>query len=289
MQARWFQRLLVALVVGAMVATAFAPLVAAPAAKSARAFLGVAVGPNEGDKAGAMIHDVTADSPAAKAGLKKGDVILKLDDKDVKAADAVVEMVRHHKAGDKVKVQVMRDGKEQTIEVTLGEKLVAAQPMPVLPSPNRPAFLGVWTHALTAELKKQLGVEVEKGAVVTDVMPNSPAEKAGLKKDDVITTVNGQAIANPEELRTTVQKLETGKDATLSVLRGKETREFKVHLQAGPLSFDFENHFPMLKDGTFKFEKFPAGNEDMQKLFEELQKRIRELEQQPKPPVDRSL
>jgi S1-C subfamily serine protease len=294
MQLRWFKHVLPAVLVPGLCLALLAPAGAAPV-PAARAFLGVAVGPvKDSDTTGAMVHDVTPDSPAARAGLKKGDIIIKIDDQEVKAPEAVVETVKGHKAGDAVKLHVQRDGEEKTFEVTLGERrAVTVAPMPEVFG-KRPAFLGVWTRELNDEVKKELGVEADKGAVVADVMPHSPAAKAGLKKDDVITEVNGQAIANPEELRTTIQKLEPGKEAAVKVLRGNETREFQVELRLGLFGFgglgDFEKDFPMLKDGHFRFEKFPGAPADIEKLFEEMRNRIRELEQQQKQvEPDRSL
>jgi serine protease Do len=237
----------------------------------------------EAGRAGVLIREVTPDSPAAKAGLKEGDLILKVDDREVNAPEAVVNAIQGRKAGDQVKLQVLRDGKEQTVEVTLGERRVERfPPIPEFFPRPRVAFLGVRPQELTAERKKELGVTAEKGVVVAEVLPDSPAARAGLKKDDVITEINGQAVANPEELRAAVQKLEPGKEATIKVFRGSEVKEIKVQLRAGPLGFFwpplFEKDWPMLRDGRFPFEKLPAFDPDPEKLFKELRKRFEEFE-----------
>jgi len=222
-------------------------------APTAKPYLGVAVGPAE-KEAGALIREVTPKSPAEQAGLKQGDVIRKTDDKDVKDAQALVEMIGSHKAGDKLTFQVMRDGKEQAVTVTLGERPVEK------PVKTAEAFLGVWTRPLTAELKKQLGVEADTGAIVMGIMPDSPAAKAGLERHDVITSVNDQAVTTPEELRSAVQKMGAGKDVTLKVLRGKEAKELKAHLEESPLGFG-------------------RLSPEMQRHFQEMQKRLREMEE----------
>jgi S1-C subfamily serine protease len=250
----------------AMVATAFlvglAPLARAEA-PNAKPFLGVAVGPAE-QEAGATVQEVTPQSPAASAGLKQGDVIHKIDDKDVKNPQNLVEMVSAHKPGDKLTFQVMRDGKEQSVAVTLGERPVE-KPRVEKSARQSEAFLGVWTRPLTAELKKQLGVEAEKGAVVMMVMPDSPAAKAGVERYDVITGVNDQTVMTPEELRNAVQKMGTGKDVTLKVIRGKETKELKAHLEESPLGF----HSMPKEFGP-----------DLQRHFQEMEKRLHELEKE---------
>ncbi|MFL5341334.1 MAG: S1C family serine protease [Gemmataceae bacterium] len=83
-----------------------------------RGFLGVQLSNENGT---IEIHDTFPDSPAAKAGLKSGDVIVKVDGKDAGELMAFVEMVGKKKPGDKVKLTVKRDGKEKEIEVTLGK------------------------------------------------------------------------------------------------------------------------------------------------------------------------
>jgi predicted metalloprotease with PDZ domain len=86
-----------------------------------RGYLGVFVGPAQGEK-GAMVGDVTPDSPAAKAGLKRGDRIVKMDDKDVRDPDSFLQAIGSKKPGDQVKIGVMRDDKEQTLTATIGER-----------------------------------------------------------------------------------------------------------------------------------------------------------------------
>src|SRR5439155_10694040 len=87
---------------------------------------------------------------------------------------------------------------------------------------------------LTAELKNKLGIAADKGCLVADVMENSPAAKAGLKEADVITWVNDRAVANPQELRDAIHKAGSGKEVTLKVVRGKETKEIKCQVEQAP-------------------------------------------------------
>jgi S1-C subfamily serine protease len=286
MQKRWLNHLKWTLLVSGLCLALLTSALSA-AQPASRAFLGVAVGPAAKDagQAGALIRDLTTDSPAAKAGLKEGDLILKIDDKDVKAPDAVVDAVKNHKAGDKVKLQILRDGKEQAVEATLAERPVEPA-MPLLEGfpMQRAAFLGVMAHELTAEVKKELGVQADHGAVVGEVMPNTPAAKAGLKKDDVITEVNSQAVANPEQLRAAIQKLEPGKEATLKIIQGGESREVKVQLQAGSVGFNWPGElgkdWPALKGGRFPFENLPGmDHPEMKRLLQELHQRMQGLDE----------
>jgi S1-C subfamily serine protease len=86
-----------------------------------RGFLGVFVSPSQNDK-GLMVGDVTPDSPAAKAGLKRGDRIVKMDDKDVRDAETFLQAIAGKKSGDQVKIGVMREDKEETLTATIGER-----------------------------------------------------------------------------------------------------------------------------------------------------------------------
>lgn len=88
---------------------------AEPAAK--RGFLGIRFQAGEGE---IKIEDVVPDSPAEKAGLKPGDVVVRVDKKDVKDEGTLRELIGSHKPGDKVSIEIKRDGKEQTMDVTLG-------------------------------------------------------------------------------------------------------------------------------------------------------------------------
>jgi S1-C subfamily serine protease len=244
----------------------FSAAVRAEAPTAAKAYLGVLVEPMPKDAkiAGAMVREVTPDSPAAKAGLKKGDVIDKVASQEIKGPAALVEKIAGHKPGDKVALHVMRDGKDQEIAVTLGTRPEGRKPA----LPKTAAFLGVWAQPMTPELKEKLGTTADKGAVVKMVMPLSPAAKAGVLRDDVITAINDQAVAGAEELRGAVQKIGAGKEVTLKVLRGKDAKEFKIKLEAGMMSFDKDLFKHDLKG-------FPP---ELQRRIEEMQKRLSELE-----------
>ena len=251
------------------------------AAQEPRGFLGVTVAPADGGR-GVIIKDVTADSPAARAGLKVGDRVVKVGDQDVKDAEAFVKTVSARKPGDKLAMTVQRDGKEQTLTATLGERpgSVARQPeLPLLPPGGSPAFLGVNVQPLTAELRKQLKVDVEEGVVVTEVIPKSPAEKAGLKRDDVITAVGGHPVKGPEDLREQVQKAGPGKELTLAVARGGE----KLTLKATPRAGAFGS-FVVPGDERFPFPEVGSMSDqgrrirELERRVDELERRLKELE-----------
>jgi S1-C subfamily serine protease len=213
------------------------------------------------------------------------------DGKEVKTFEDLKKTLAGHKPGDNVAIKVMRDGKEQTITVTLGEAPASndkAQPSVQQSGP----FLGVVTQALTARLKDNLGVTVDKGLVVTQVLPDSPAAKAGLADTDVITHFGETAVSNPQELRDAVRKAGTDKEVSLTVVRGSKTMTLKARLQEAPagaaglpgwtprMPEGFEQYMPEgFENGQFRhffsgMEKVPA----LEKKLQELENRVKELE-----------
>jgi serine protease Do len=95
---------------------------------------------------------------------------------------------------------------------------------PDLPGLHRPALLGVQTQTLTPELKIRLKVEVDAGAVVTAVVPNSPAVRGGLRQADVIAAIEDQPVMGPTHLHDAVRKAGPGKEITLQVVRETAAR-----------------------------------------------------------------
>jgi serine protease Do len=233
-----------------------------------KTYLGVLAEPTPANavKPGVMVREVSPGSPAEKAGLKPGDEIVKVDNKDVKNFDDLMKSLAQHKPGDKLTLQALRDGKEQSLSVTLAER--EAPPVSA-PFPMRTAaFLGVQTQPLTAAEKSRLGVPVDAGVLVTDVVPGSAAARAGLRRDDVITRFNGKDITAPEELFEAVREAGAGKAVKITVARGKETQEIQGTLGESPGGLGFP----------------PAFGErgDMRRLeqrLERIEKRLQELEQ----------
>jgi S1-C subfamily serine protease len=252
----------------------------APAVQhSGRAYLGLAAEAQakDGSAQGVLVHSVTADGPAARAGLKSGDRILAADGKQVKSFEDLKKMVAGHKSGDRLALRVLRDGKEQGLAVTLGEAPAHA---------NGQAFLGVLSQPLTAELREHLGVSTDSGALVARVLPDSPAARAGLQEEDVITHVGSAAVNNPEQLREALRKAGAGKEVTLKVVRGSEKLDLKAHLEEAPASANARPQgFPGLPEGFENipgdFRPFPFGTPktaELEKKIQELENRIRVLE-----------
>jgi S1-C subfamily serine protease len=255
--------------------------VAAEKAKQTdRPYLGIAVEQKKSEQPGVTLQGVRPEGPAEKAGLKKGDRIVTADGKEVKTFKDLAGALANHKAGDALVVKAVREGKEQSFNVTLG----AAQKLhDVTPSKKSVAYLGVHSEPLTAERKEDLGVKVDRGAVVVDVLADSPAAKAGLHKNDVITHVGNAVVSKPEDLRDAIQKT-ADKDVTLKVLRGKQELVLKAHLgeTAGGLVHGWRGAAPedvhSFLNHMQPFFQDREKTASLEKKVQDLEKRIADLE-----------
>ena len=169
---------------------------------------------------GALIATVTEDSPAARAGLKEGDVIVTFDGKPVEGPRVLPGLVANTPVGRGVPIGIVRDGSRQTVTVTVGNladsREARAASGEKQPESRASEKLGLALQELTPELAKQLGVQGDKGVVVTEVKPDSPAAQAGLVPGDVIREVNRTPV---EDLGDVERGLARGSDPTQVLLR----------------------------------------------------------------------
>jgi serine protease Do len=162
---------------------------------------------------GALVAQVEKDSPGAQAGIEPGDVILKLDGKEISRSSDLPPMVSSLKAGTKVTLEVWRNGSPKELTATLGtlkgEKVASAADKEALSKGK----LGVAVRPLTAEEKRSS--DLDHGLVVQEVA--GAAERAGIRPGDVIVAVNNTPVTSVGELKSLVEK--SGKTAALLVQR----------------------------------------------------------------------
>jgi serine protease Do len=161
---------------------------------------------------GALVSSVEKDGPAAKAGLEPGDVILKVDGKEIAQSAELAARIADVKPGTTTTLEVWRKGSTQDVKVTVGElkdKTVASTDS----GDKNHGRLGLAVRPLTPEEQQQ--ADVKGGLLVNDV--SGPAAKAGIQPGDVILSINGTAVKSVEQLRDLTAK--AGKHIALLVQR----------------------------------------------------------------------
>ena len=159
---------------------------------------------------GALVSDVIADSPADGA-LKQGDVILSFNDEAVTSSSDLPILVGTTKAGTESILTVLRDGKEQQIELTVGQhQSAAAETDTVVEDKFADSSLGITVAPLTEAARAEIGVaETVDGVVVTELQPEGPAAMAGLQPGDVIVRLGDQDVATPDALQAALDNVQT--------------------------------------------------------------------------------
>jgi len=224
-------------------------------------FLGVAVQEIDAERAKALhlkdehgveITRVEEDSPAAKAGLKVGDVALEYNNERVEGTEQFIRLVRETPAGREVKILVSRGGATQTLVVKIAMRKAFAGkglegfrfempnpeefhniPVPDIPKTFmswRSGMLGVEAESVNGQLGQYFGVK--EGVLIRAVMKDSVAEKAGIKAGDVVTKVDGTAVSSPNEV-TTALRSRRGKNAVpVTLTRDHHEMTLTVNLEA---------------------------------------------------------
>ena len=195
------------------------------------------------DAKGALVTDVP-DGPAKDAGIQSGDVITRFGTNDVGSAGDLTRRVADAPIGEAVPVIVLRDGKTETLAVTLGRREEAeAKTMPAsTPAPDAPKeleMLGLTLAPLDDDLRQRLGLEPgAEGLVITRVDQASEAYTKGLVEGDLITEAAGRPLRSPDALRALVQRQPPGTWLPLTVQRegsgrAPEVLEVVVRFPAG--------------------------------------------------------
>lgn len=197
------------------------------------------------EERGVEVTNVSEGSPAEKAGLQKGDVVLEYQGQRVEGTEQFVRFVRETPAGRNVKMLVSRNGQNQTIMATIGNRGKARGRefsfsgefprmevwIPDTPRPNmswRSSMLGVEAETLEGQLAQYFGVK--QGVLVRSVSKGSAAEKAGLRAGDVITKVDQTAVDTPRELTEAIRAERNRKSVPLHLMREKKETTVTVTL-----------------------------------------------------------
>lgn len=180
---------------------------------------------------GALVSSVEEDGPAQRAGIKPGDVILRVDDKEIDRTSTLTQYIAQRKPGDRATVAVWRDGREKTIEVRIA-KLQEPRSFQARAAGTgeEQGRVGLAVQPLTPEEKD--AAEIDSGVRVVRV--EGAAAAAGVRPGDILLAVNSNRIRSPEELRTQVAKLRDTGVAALLIMRDEAQIFIPVRLGSSP-------------------------------------------------------
>lgn len=263
---------------------------------------------------GVLVNEVVEGSPAEKAGIEKGDVIVSFDGKKTDSIERLTSLVRKTSPGTEVEIQVIRDGDEKDLEITIGEssssgsynlspekfKIEKNMIEPFKWNFQSGLKLGVAIQDLTEQLGDYFGVEKGEGALITEVEKESPAEKAGLKAGDVIVQVDNEKVSGSDDVRQIISEKEKGDEVSLKVIRDKRPKDFSVTLAETEKEYSFRMkpgsekskdiqlfldklqipEAPMLKGYSSDESKLKRDLNKLKKEMEELKKELDQLKEE---------
>jgi serine protease Do len=177
------------------------------------------------DREGVLVYMVIADGPASRAGIKDGDIIKTFGGQSIRHSRELIERVSGAKAGSRIPVEIMREGKRQTLQVEIGERPTDAEPMEA----GEPSELwrGLQVTSLSPETLERIGLPADtKGVLVVEVEAGSKAEQAGLRPGDIINEINRARIDGVDDYRHAIAQVK--KNALVRTNRGY------VVIKAGP-------------------------------------------------------
>jgi serine protease Do len=179
---------------------------------------------------GALVGQVVPDSPAEKAGIKPGDVIIEFDDKEVSQMSMLPAMVAQTPVDKKTKVTLIRNGKREVITVTIGA-MADEQALFDSGESTNGLDLGLTVQELSPELAESLGIEDNSGLIVTNVEADSAAAETGLKRGDIIQEINREQVGSIAEYKKAMLQAKNMNSLLLLVKRDQHTRFVVIKLK----------------------------------------------------------
>jgi serine protease Do len=170
------------------------------------------------EKKGALVDQVFSGSPAEKAGIEQGDVIVEFDGKEIADSKDLPRIVASTPVGKGVTIKVSRNGKVLDRQVRVGEMEEKAE---VAKATSTKKSLGITVQDLTPEIARGLGQKKDAGVVVTGVEPGSPAANAGIRTGDIIREVNRKPVKDAQDFAQKIEKAKDQDNVLLFLQRGQ--------------------------------------------------------------------
>lgn len=175
---------------------------------------------------GALVGDVIPDGPAAKGGIKRGDVIINFNNQPVSDMEDLPKIVAATNPGSAVDVEVIRDGARKILRVTI-EVLKDSQELVVA----KADLLGLQVQDITEELAESLKLQGVEGVLVSDVVAGNPASEAGIRRGDVISEMNRSPVKNIGDYQNLLASVKKGSSVLFLIKRGGTTIYIAVKVE----------------------------------------------------------
>ena len=251
---------------------------------------------------GVLINGVVDDSPAEKYGLEEGDVIVSFDGRVVDDSGDLTRALKQKQPGDEIKIKILRDNNEKDVALTLGESVELKDKTFTLKKspkvfynwkskmPSSTTFLGVGLQSLNKQLAEYF--DVEEGVLISKVMEESPAEKAGLKAGDVILEIDDKEVSSPGDVTKIVKKHEKGDKLNIEVSRRGQNMALAIELEerevdeewfgwhSGVNQYQVAPNIPVVKLLLKDLDLEALNDLDLDELNEELEEDMEELREE---------
>ncbi len=180
---------------------------------------------------GALVSEVTKDSPAEKGGIKSGDIILQFDGKEISIMRRLPKIVAETSVGKEVDVIILRDGKEKTLKISVakldGDESEISSTDKGKSNDEENLILGITLSPITSELRKKYKIAKDsKGIIITNIKRNSEAAQRGLRKGDLIMRVQLSDINSVEELKKEIKKRKENKGKQILLFIQRDNNRF---------------------------------------------------------------
>jgi len=170
---------------------------------------------------GALVSDVMENSPAEKADIRRGDIIVSYNGKKIKDMDSLPRMVGSTEIGKKIKLGIIRDGKTIEKEVVIGE--LKEETIQASRKPQVEKDFGLVVQDITPEIARHLNLKDRKGVIVTDVQPGSPAQEADIRSGDIIKEIGRKPIRNLTDFKEAMKRANLKEGIVMLVKRENVT------------------------------------------------------------------
>lgn len=223
-------------------------LISIPLFAKPKVRMGLVLGEKSEEQYGVLIKRVTEESPAEKAGLMTGDLLMMIDGDKIYTIDQVRKMLSFFESEQKIKITYKREDKTDTCILELEEKKI-----PEIP---KRTYMGVFLKDLDDKTKQKLKHKESFGILISEVVKDSPADEAGLKDKDVLLTFADEKIYTTDQLIKMLKNFKPEDKVSIEILRGKKTKKLKLVLgeKEDKLNFMFSG-----KDDTINLFKSPEN------------------------------